>query len=130
MEGGRRAGNEEHFIYLLEQEGEYEEPLPGTSLSLSFYFKVIKLYLVPFLQIDKARRERKTSNPSAFLLFARPRVRSQEDFAKRSLNFLLQAREGHHASAPHRASAALNRARAIVSPFTASFSLVGSVGIE
>lgn len=89
VEGGRRAGNEEHFIYSPKQEGEHEEPLPGTSLSLSFYFKVIKLYLVPFLQTGKARRERKTLNPSAFLLSARPRVRSQ-DFAKHSLNFLLQ----------------------------------------
>lgn len=47
--------------------------LPRTpSLRLSFCFKVIKLYLVPFLQISEARRGRKTPNPSMFLLFSRP----------------------------------------------------------
>lgn len=43
----------------------------------SFHFKVIKLYLVPFLQIGKARRERKTLNPSTFLLFPDQGKRSE-----------------------------------------------------
>ena len=65
--------------------------LPRTaSRSLSFYFKVIKLYLVPFLQISKARGERKTRIHQCSCFFPGSRVRSQDAFAKHSLVFLLQ----------------------------------------
>jgi len=37
VEGGRRAGNEEHFIYSLKQEGEYEELAAPDSFSLSLF---------------------------------------------------------------------------------------------
>lgn len=79
VEGGRRAGNEEHFIYCLEQEGECEELAAwdvSLSLLLSFSLcKVIKLYLGDFLQI----RERKPLHLSAFLLCPGPRVRAWID---------------------------------------------------
>mgnify|MGYP001864324687 FL=1 len=46
VEGGRRAGNEEHFIYCLEQEGECEE-LAAWDVSLSLF-----LLLVLFVKLS------------------------------------------------------------------------------